>query len=220
MMEHNGGNQNMAFPSLCRMGCGFYGNSSFDGMCSKCHKDMMKRRQQNTSPTQVSSGRISPAVAAAAASVASVSEVSSSTDSGASSNLIVSSSVASSITRSSVVTSTTPSVDTATPTLPSASTSSDKTHNNKEEEATGGAEVSTDSKDKESDKDKKPKKNRCHTCKKKVGLTGFECRCGGLYCGLHRYSDKHSCTFNYKEMAQEQIRKNNPVVVGQKIMKI
>merc|ERR1711976_705687 len=46
------------------------------------------------------------------------------------------------------------------------------------------------------DKDKKPKKNRCHTCKKKVGLTGFQCRCGGLYCGLHRYSDKHDCTFD------------------------
>lgn len=53
-----------------------------------------------------------------------------------------------------------------------------------------------------------------------VSLAGFECRCGGLYCSLHRYSDKHECTFNYKEMAQEQIRKNNPVVVGEKIQKI
>jgi len=30
----------------------------------------------------------------------------------------------------------------------------------------------------------------------------------------------HECTFDYKEMAQEQIRKNNPVVVGQKVEKI
>jgi len=66
----------------------------------------------------------------------------------------------------------------------------------------------------------KSKKNRCGTCNKKVGLTGFPCRCGGLFCSLHRYSDTHTCTFNYKEQAQEDIRKNNPVVVGEKIKKI
>merc|ERR1712066_1049496 len=43
---------------------------------------------------------------------------------------------------------------------------------------------------------KKVKKNRCASCKKKVGLTGFACRCGGMYCGIHRYSDKHNCTFD------------------------
>jgi hypothetical protein len=49
-------NQNTQQPSLCRAGCGFYGNSSFDGMCSKCFKDAL-RRTQSTSPT----GCISPA---------------------------------------------------------------------------------------------------------------------------------------------------------------
>ena len=33
----------------------------------------------------------------------------------------------------------------------------------------------------------KKKKNRCLKCNKKVGLTGFPCRCGGLFCSLHRY---------------------------------
>ena len=32
---------------------------------------------------------------------------------------------------------------------------------------------------------KKEKKNRCNTCNKKVGLTGFECKCGEVYCGSH-----------------------------------
>ena len=32
------------------------------------------------------------------------------------------------------------------------------------------------------------KKNRCEECRKKVGLTGFPCRCGGLFCGMHRDS--------------------------------
>ena len=70
------------------------------------------------------------------------------------------------------------------------------------------------------DKDGRKKKNRCVTCRKKVGLTGFECRCGGLYCSVHRYSDKHECSFNYRELGAEEIRRNNPVVVGQKIQKI
>ena len=46
--------------------------------------------------------------------------------------------------------------------------------------------------------DGKKKKNRCFVCKKKVGLTGFTCRCGGLFCSIHRYTDKHECTFDYK----------------------
>ena len=39
---------------------------------------------------------------------------------------------------------------------------------------------------------------RCASCKKKLGLTGFTCRCGGLFCSIHRYSDKHTCDFDYK----------------------
>lgn len=68
----------------------------------------------------------------------------------------------------------------------------------------------------------KKKRTRCcvESCKRKVGLTGFDCRCGGLYCWEHRYSDKHDCKFDYKEHGQDQIRKNNPIVVGEKIQKI
>ncbi|KAL6638012.1 hypothetical protein ACP70R_025584 [Stipagrostis hirtigluma subsp. patula] len=62
--------------------------------------------------------------------------------------------------------------------------------------------------------------NRCLTCRKKVGLTGFRCRCGGTYCGMHRYSDAHSCGFDYKAAGREQIAKQNPVVVAAKIAKI
>lgn len=51
-------------------------------------------------------------------------------------------------------------------------------------------------------------------------VTGFECRCGGLYCAVHRYSDKHDCTFDYRELGAQEIRRNNPVVVGEKIQKI
>ncbi|CBY39787.1 unnamed protein product, partial [Oikopleura dioica] len=66
---------------------------------------------------------------------------------------------------------------------------------------------------------KKPKK-RCGVCKKKLGLTGFECRCGLLFCGVHRYSDKHDCSFDYKENGRAELSKLNPVCAGEKINKL
>lgn len=75
-------------------------------------------------------------------------------------------------------------------------------------------------KEKEEPKENKKKKNRCLSCKKKVGLTGFSCRCGGLFCSIHRYSDKHECNFDYKAMGEKEISEANPVVVAQKINKI
>merc|ERR1712126_577607 len=67
---------------------------------------------------------------------------------------------------------------------------------------------------------KKPKKNRCASCKKMIGLTGFTCRCGGMYCGIHRYSDKHNCDFDYNAMGKAQIAAANPVIVAEKVSKI
>jgi predicted nucleic acid binding AN1-type Zn finger protein len=68
--------------------------------------------------------------------------------------------------------------------------------------------------------DKKKKKTRCTKCKVSVGVIGFPCRCGGIFCSVHRYANEHSCSFDYKEHGAEEIRKNNPQVVGEKIQKI
>ena len=67
---------------------------------------------------------------------------------------------------------------------------------------------------------KKKKKNRCLVCSKKIGLTGFTCRCGGLFCGIHRYTDKHECNFDYKALGAQEIKEANPVVRADKIDKI
>lgn len=61
---------------------------------------------------------------------------------------------------------------------------------------------------------------RCGTCRKRVGLTGFNCRCGDVFCSVHRYSDKHECSFDYRLAGQEAIAKANPVVKAEKIDKI
>eukprot|EP00249_Psilotum_nudum_P014540 c24873_g1_i1 orf=982-1602(+) len=62
--------------------------------------------------------------------------------------------------------------------------------------------------------------NRCFTCRKRVGLTGFKCRCGDMFCALHRYSDKHNCSFDYKTAGRDAIAKANPLVKAEKVGKI
>lgn len=62
--------------------------------------------------------------------------------------------------------------------------------------------------------------NRCAVCRKRVGLTGFKCRCGVTFCGSHRYPEHHGCTFDYKSMGRVAIAMANPLVKGEKLHKI
>ena len=57
---------------------------------------------------------------------------------------------------------------------------------------------------KEEQKEKPKKRNRCHQCRKKVGLLGFDCRCGGVYCGAHRGTREHSCS--YEEQRKVEVK--------------
>uniref|UniRef100_A0ACD5VKT8 Uncharacterized protein n=1 Tax=Avena sativa TaxID=4498 RepID=A0ACD5VKT8_AVESA len=62
-------------------------------------------------------------------------------------------------------------------------------------------------------------KSRCAACGRKVGLMGFECRCGGVFCGEHRYSDRHSCGYDYRAAGRDAISQANPVVRNDKVDK-
>ena len=62
--------------------------------------------------------------------------------------------------------------------------------------------------------------NRCLTCRKKVGIYGFTCKCENYYCTKHRYPESHDCTFNYKEEGRTKIRKENPIIINSKIQRI
>lgn len=61
---------------------------------------------------------------------------------------------------------------------------------------------------------------RCLECKKKVGLTGFKCKCGDVFCGQHRYAESHNCPFDYKGVHKEKLASSNPVVQASKVQKI
>lgn len=61
---------------------------------------------------------------------------------------------------------------------------------------------------------------RCHVCRKKVGLLGFRCRCGDIYCGQHRHPESHACTIDYKLAGRKRIKCENPVTKPQKLSSI
>ncbi|XP_028658181.1 AN1-type zinc finger protein 5a [Erpetoichthys calabaricus] len=207
-------------PMLCATGCGFYGNPRTNGMCSVCYKEYLQRQQSSgrmspMSPMGTNSASSSPTTEVCAiqrieASLNSSESTSSSaldTSRGtpASSLPVTQQMTEMSISNEDKVT--TPKTEATEPvvTQPTASTSHPCASGSEEPKA---PELP------------KTKKNRCFMCRKKVGLTGFDCRCGNLFCGLHRYSDKHNCPYDYKAEAAAKIRKENPVVVADKIQRI
>jgi hypothetical protein len=61
---------------------------------------------------------------------------------------------------------------------------------------------------------------RCQKCRKKVGLTGFKCKCGLLFCGQHRYAEAHDCDYDYKTSQRERLAAANPLVQAAKVERI
>ncbi|CAH1738630.1 AN1-type zinc finger protein 4-like [Aphis gossypii] len=65
------------------------------------------------------------------------------------------------------------------------------------------------------------KKKRCAQCNKKLTISAqYTCRCGLLFCPVHRYSESHNCSYDYQKNGRNSIEKNNPLVVREKLPKI
>ncbi|PHT29445.1 hypothetical protein CQW23_30950 [Capsicum baccatum] len=61
---------------------------------------------------------------------------------------------------------------------------------------------------------------KCTTCRNCVGLMGFNCKCGDLFCTVHHYSGKHNYPFDYRNAGQNAIAKANAIIVAVKLNKI
>lgn len=70
------------------------------------------------------------------------------------------------------------------------------------------------------DKPTQANRSRCFNCSKKVGLLGFECRCGYVFCSSHRHAGDHSCTFDYAAFDRDRLAKANPMVAASKLDKL
>ncbi|XP_060202699.1 putative zinc finger A20 and AN1 domain-containing stress-associated protein 8 [Lycium barbarum] len=63
----------------------------------------------------------------------------------------------------------------------------------------------------------KTKTQRCMVCRKRVGLIGFSCKCGEIFCRNHRYPEEHACTFNFKSIGRVILAKENPLCKADKL---
>ncbi|OAG31849.1 hypothetical protein NEDG_00324 [Nematocida displodere] len=54
----------------------------------------------------------------------------------------------------------------------------------------------------------------CKRCLVHLRITNcFSCKCSGVFCSKHRYSDEHGCTYDYQLENRLRLEKENPKIL-------
>eukprot|EP00798_Chlamydomonas_sp_ICE-L_P016990 gene16990-23263_t len=181
----------MGAPQLCQKGCGFFQNGG--GLyCSKCAKEVSQQEEKQRATEIATSNSANSLAASLKASQA-----------AAAAPALATASLIAAVAAAAPPTVT---LDSAPSAIPAASIAL--------AEALSSATASS------SPAAPPPNPNRCFQCRKKVGLTGFKCKCEHVFCGSHRLAECHECPYDYKTVQRAQLAEANPVIQAAKVQKI
>lgn len=198
-METPGDMQDTQQPTLCVTGCGFFANCGSGGMCSKCFRETQAAEQAQQRATE--------SMVKAASAAALDSSVAAAAPAAAASSQRPVPPPAETTPDTAMLESSSPATAAAAPASSAAAAAAAAPDATPEAAApTPAAACKTPT--------------RCQQCRKKVGLTGFTCKCGLLFCGQHRYAEAHECSFDYKTTQREKLAAANPVVQAAKVERI
>lgn len=56
-------------------------------------------------------------------------------------------------------------------------------------------------------------------CTKRIKITDYPCKCGNMYCKLHKQSENHNCNYDYREIGLKDKKIRDMKCVSNKMQK-